>query len=322
MVTEERVPVVRVVTGKVADLAPAPTTTLAGTVASVVLELVRATVAPPVGAGPFNVTVAVGVWPRGTLGRSSAVENAWIEGVTVCVAVFEVPPDVAVIVTFVFVATVNVVTMKVVDAAPAGTVTLAGTVAAAVFELVSATMVPPGAPKPFIAIVAVEVEEPKAVDGARATESGIGTAEVVSVAVRLRPTFAAVIVVEPVVVAGSVGIANVAKVAPAGIVMLAGTVARASTELVRVTTAPPAGAGASSVTVPVALIPPTTLAGLTEREVRFAPSAAGDASRSEARTHAFGRISNLPDFSARGGAVSFSARTEPSFHRVASLDPL
>src|SRR5271169_569141 len=164
MVTEERVPVVRVVTGKVADVAPAATTTLAGTVASVVLELVRVTVAPPVGAGPFNVTVAVGVWPRGTLGRSSVVKNAWIEGETVSVAVFEVPPDAAVIVTFVFVVTVSVVIVKDVDATPAGTVTLAGTVAAAVFELVNVTTVPPGTPRPFNVMVAVDVEVPKAVD--------------------------------------------------------------------------------------------------------------------------------------------------------------
>jgi hypothetical protein len=238
------VPLVRVVTGKVADLAPTATTTLAGTVAFAVLELVSVTVAPPVGAGPFNVTVAVGIWPRVTLVRSSVVENAWSVGATVCVAVFEVPPEAAVIVTFVFEATVKVVTVNVVDTDPAGTVTFAGTVAAAVFELVKVTTVPPVRAAPFSATVAVDVEDPKAVDGARVTESGIGTAEVVSATVRLPPAFVAVIVVAPVVVARSVGIANVPRVAPAGIVMLAGTVARVGAELVRVTTAPPAGAGA------------------------------------------------------------------------------
>lgn len=199
----------RVVTEKVADLAPAATTTLVGTVASGVLELVRVTVAPPAGAGPFSVTVAVGIWPRVTLDRSSVVENAWIVGATVTMAAFEVPPDAAVIVTFVFVATVNVVTGKVVDEAPAGTVTFAGTVAADVFELVNVTTVPPGTPTPFSVMVAVDVEDPKAVDGARASESGIGTPEVVRTAVRLKPAFVAVIVVVPVVVVGSVGIANV-----------------------------------------------------------------------------------------------------------------
>jgi hypothetical protein len=209
IVTEERVPVVRVVTGNVAVLAPAATRTFAGTIAFAGLELVSVTVAPPVGAGPFNVTVAVGASPRGTLNRSSVVENAWIEGTTVKIAVFEVPPDAAVIVTIVFVATANVVTAKVVDEAPAGTVAVAGTVAAAVFELVNVTTVPPGAPRPFIAIMAIDVEVPKAAYGARVKESGIGTAEVVSEALRLKPAFVAVIVVDPVVVVGSVGIANV-----------------------------------------------------------------------------------------------------------------
>jgi hypothetical protein len=49
---------------------------------------------------------------------------------------------------------------------------------------------------------------------------------------------------EPVLVAGNVGMANVVLVAPAGIVTLAGTVARVTAELARVTTVPPAGAGA------------------------------------------------------------------------------
>src|SRR6266545_2097474 len=173
-------------------------TTLAGTVAFVVLELVSVTVAPPAGAGPFSVTVAVGVWPRVTLVRSSVVEKAWRVGATVCVAVLEVPPDAAVIVTFVFAATVRVVTVNVVVAAPAGTVTLAGTVAAAVFELVSVTAVPPAGATPFIVTVAVDAEVPKAVEGARLTEYGIGTAEVVSATVRLPPAFVAVIVVAPV----------------------------------------------------------------------------------------------------------------------------
>lgn len=251
----------RVVTRKVADVAPAETRTLAGTVAFVVLELVSVTMAPPAGAGPFKVTVAVGVWPRVTLVRSSVVENAWRVGATVCVAVFEVPPDAAVIVTLVFAETVRVVTAKVVDVVPAGTVTFVGTVAAARFELVRVTTVPPVAAAPFNVTVAVDVEDPKAVDGARLTEYGIGTAEVVSATVRLPPAFVAVIVVDPVVDASRVGIANVPSVAPAGIVMLAGTVARVGTELVRVTTAPPAGAGAYRVTVPVTDMPPTTLAG-------------------------------------------------------------
>jgi hypothetical protein len=42
-------------------------TTLAGTCAAAVLELVRVTVAPPVGAGPLNVTVPCELLPPNTL---------------------------------------------------------------------------------------------------------------------------------------------------------------------------------------------------------------------------------------------------------------
>jgi hypothetical protein len=165
-------------------------------------------------------------------------------GATVRVAVFAVPPAVAVIVTFVLDATVSVVIENVVEAAAAGTVALAGTVAAAVLELVKVTTVPPIGARPLRLIVPVDEDVPNAVDGDRVTESAIGTAEVVSAAVRLPPAFVAVIVEAPVVVARRVGIAKVPTVVPAGIVILAGTVARVVTELVRVTTAPPAGAGA------------------------------------------------------------------------------
>jgi hypothetical protein len=56
-------------------------------------------------------------------------------------------------------------------------------------------------------------------------------------------------------------IGKVAVVAPSRIVTLAGTVATVFAELVRVTTTPPAPAGAPSVTVPVIEFPPTTELG-------------------------------------------------------------
>lgn len=87
-----------------------------------------------------------------------------------------------------------------------------------------------------------------------------------------------------------VAIANVAVFAPAATVTLAGTTA-AALLLARATTAPPVGATASKVTVPVEpLILPTTLVGVTERAVKFAADAEGDASNSETRSHALRAI--------------------------------
>ena len=72
---------------------------------------------------------------------------------------------------------------------------------------------------------------------------------------------------------GLVVTANVALVAPAATVTLAGTVADDVLSLDSDTTAPPAGAGPLSVTVPVEELPPTTLDGVTPNELN--PTAAG-----------------------------------------------
>lgn len=64
------------------------------------------------------------------------------------------------------------------------------------------------------------------------------------------------------VITGCVVTANVALVAPAGTVMLAGTVAAAMLLLDKVTTAPPEGAADVSVAVPWTAVPPVTLDGV------------------------------------------------------------
>ena len=61
---------------------------------------------------------------------------------------------------------------------------------------------------------------------------------------------------------------NVALVAPAGIVTLAGTVATTVLLLVRETTAPPVSAGPLSMTLPVEGDPPLTLVGFSVSMVR------------------------------------------------------
>lgn len=68
---------------------------------------------------------------------------------------------------------------------------------------------------------------------------------------------------------GIVVTVNVAVVAFAATVTLSGTIA-AGLLLVRVTTAPPAGAAALSVTVPVDGLPPLTEVGRTLTELRAA----------------------------------------------------
>ena len=83
-----------VFTGKVAVVAPAGTVTLAETVAATLL-LERETTAPPLGAGPFSVTVPVGEEvPPVTLDGLRAIEESVgrVVGVTVSEAACEVPP--------------------------------------------------------------------------------------------------------------------------------------------------------------------------------------------------------------------------------------
>ena len=65
---------------------------------------------------------------------------------------------------------------------------------------------------------------------------------------------------------------NVALVAPAGTVTLAGTVVAVESSESD-TAAPPLGAAALRVTVPVEELPPTTLVGLRETADRVAPVA-------------------------------------------------
>jgi hypothetical protein len=63
---------------------------------------------------------------------------------------------------------------------------------------------------------------------------------------------------------------NVTEVAPSGIVTNPGTVTTAGFKLTRITVAPPLGADMSSVTVPNAGVPWTTVVGLRSTELKFA----------------------------------------------------
>src|SRR5215203_2719182 len=130
---------------KVALVAPCATDTPAGTVAAVLL-LERETAKPPAGAGDVSVTVPCDEAPPVTLaGFTATVESdaGGGGGVTVSVALRAVPPNAPLIVRDVEAVTDAVLTVNVALKAPAGTVTLAGTVAALVLLLDSVTTAPP-----------------------------------------------------------------------------------------------------------------------------------------------------------------------------------
>src|SRR2546425_6469048 len=117
-----------VLTVNVTLVAPTGTVTLAGTVAAELL-LDSETCAPPAGAGPSSVAVPVELLPPVTVvGFTPSEERRTGCGFTVRVAGRVTPLYTAEMVTGVDAATVLVVTVNVVLVAPAGTVTLPGTV--------------------------------------------------------------------------------------------------------------------------------------------------------------------------------------------------
>jgi hypothetical protein len=100
------------------------------------------------------------------------------------------------------------------------------------------------------------------VSDARLTPEVAG--ETVSVAVLMTPNEAEM-VAEVEAATETVVTVNVALAAPVATVTLAGTPATPVLLLESVTTAPPDGAAAVSVTVPCEALPPVTVAGLSER---------------------------------------------------------
>jgi hypothetical protein len=184
MFTEVIVTTFLVVTVKVALFEPAVTVTLAGTVATEVRLLDRATTAPPAGAGPESVTVPVdGEGPWTVVGLK--VTELSVAAVTVNVAVWVVL-RVAEMVSELLAATGLVVTVKVAVVAPAATVTLAGTCAAAVLLLDRVTAAPPAGAAPFKVTVPVEEVPPITEVGLKVTELSVA-AVTVKVAVLVVP---------------------------------------------------------------------------------------------------------------------------------------
>jgi len=201
-------------------------------------------------------------------------------GLTVRAAVRVAPPPVPVIVTAVGLATEVVVTAKLALVAPAATVTLAGSEATAAFELARLTRSPPLSAALVRVAVPVTEPPPVTVEGLRAIAlrlAGGGTGFTVRIVVRVAPPLVPVIVIDVAAVTVLVVTANVALVAPAATVTLAGSEATAVFELARVTTSPPLGAALVRVAVPVVPVPPTSVAGFTLTADTLATGGAGGA---------------------------------------------
>jgi len=165
-------------------------------------------------------------------------------------------------VTFFDTATGIVDAANVAVVAPAGTVTDGGTEATCGSPLASVTWAPPLGAAALRSTVPVAWLPPSTVEGLMAKETTVSTGEIVRVAVCVTPPSDAEIVAATVDVTVDVVTMKVALVAPAGTVTVPGTTA-AGLLLTSTTDAPAAGAAAASVTVPVADVPPLTLAGDT-----------------------------------------------------------
>jgi hypothetical protein len=168
-----------------------------------------------------------------------------------------VPRKAALTVTVVLVATAVVAIVKVAVVAPAGTVTVDGSVPLVLLEVRPTTSPPVGAAPNRVTVPVVDV--PPVTDaGATATLFRYGV--IVSEAVTLVLPEAAVMTAVVLEVTAVVVMVKVAEVAPAATVTNGGTEADALL-LINSTSAPPAGAAWVRVTVPVDVNPPTTEVG-------------------------------------------------------------
>jgi hypothetical protein len=147
----------------VAVLEPVVTVTLAGTVTAALLED-SVTTCPPVAARPVNVTVQVVLCAGARLPDAQLRPDNWVLGATLRLNVLEVPFAVAVTVDVCAVVTAVDDAVNVAVLEPALTVTLAGTVMAALLEE-SVTACPPAGATPVSVTVQVDDDEGPMVPG-------------------------------------------------------------------------------------------------------------------------------------------------------------
>ena len=243
---------------KIAVVAFPGTVTVAGTLTSG-FALINVTTIPPAGAGDCSVTIPEVFRPPVTLAGVNVTDRMTGAAIT-SVPDFVTPFTAARIDALILARTGRVVTVTDAFIAPAGIVTLAGTVASAMDEL-SATTTPPAGAGASMVIVAVDDFPPATDVGESVTDTGAGP-RTVSDVVTVTPLLVALSVAMAFVVMGVVVTGKVAVVAPATTVTLAGTVADARLDA-KSTTLPPVGAGPDNVTVPVDDAPPRTDVGET-----------------------------------------------------------
>ena len=168
--------------------------------------------------------------------------------------------------------TIRVVIVNVTDVAPAGTVTLAGTVPIVVELDASVTTAPPvGAARDSVTGPVTATPPVAAVTLVVMPESAAAGGVTVTVAVPLEPFVDAVIVTEVFAATVPAVIVNVAVRDPAGTVTLTGTDATTVLDELSVTTLPPTGALVESVTVLVVVAVDATFALATVTDVTFGP---------------------------------------------------
>jgi len=168
---------------RMAVVAPATTVTVEGTVAIAVLPLASLTIAPPAGAGPFRVTIAVEALPPVTdegLSFRETGTGALTAKVPVCVVPLKIPE----IVTVAWLETAKLATVSVAAVAPAAIVTLPGTVTTEVLLLVNVTSAPPVGAALLSVTVPVDNVPPVTEAGLRLKELRTGA---VTVSVALAP---------------------------------------------------------------------------------------------------------------------------------------
>src|SRR5262245_8419462 len=152
---------------------------------------------------------------------------------------------------------------KVAVASPAATVTETGTVAARLL-LASVTTAPPaGAAVPNVIVPVLEIP-PVTTVGLTLTPSR--REFTVSVAVLAAPPYLALTFTGVAALTVLVAIGKVAVIAPAFTITDGGTVTAVRLLLASVSSAPPAGAAVVSVTVPLLLLPPTSMEGFNVNE--------------------------------------------------------